>query len=769
GAELVTPEMIERGVPLALSEAGLGRDVKGLWPVLPELYKAWIGRLDRAGFWTRGEIYRLAALQAARLTKGEGEVFKKRPWLDAGTRGGRVYLAGFYALTKAEEEVFSALLGLGCATVVAYEESGPNPRPFLHQGHDLHSQIFKAQGLCRDTASSRQGDEGGGCCVSMAPDEEAIVLPNADALIPVLEWLVGTRRVQFNISMGYPLKNTPAAQLLILVLDAQDSRERGSYHITQYLNVLRHPYVKGLKPSGAAGASRPSRGLLDAPPSSGPDLESRGGLSPVDESFRETVHWIEGWTKRKRPVFVNCEEVADAYLKETGNGPCASFLRHVHQRLFSGLEGAASVGDFASRLKHILCLFTGSLAIAAYPLAGDFISELMEFVDSFSSGPLSLEPMTPNGFRFLFTYLLREARIPFSGIPLDGLQVLGMLETRCLNFKKVMVFDVNEGVFPPEDRPEPILPPGLRRVLGLPGRERAVDISRHYLRRLISAAGEAHLFFAEGKDRIRSRFIEEIIWEEEKKTSSCGYKVEKEEAPYMPPVIYRPVLRGKEGLADRLSSFVFSASTIDTYLNCPFRFYAAYILGVKEERPGNEDELDPAVIGTLVHRILKRAYEPWLDKEIRLDGDAEGLLAYYIDEVLKEEFGPEDDLSVTVRLFREVVFYRLTGLLRLEQGYQGARFLMGLEKGCEAEIIIPRGKTIRLKGVLDRIERDADGTFWVIDYKTGGDLKLPSGELRGFGREEMKKTIGSFQLPVYLILCDRMFGLKGDWTRLNAA
>lgn len=739
GAGLVTPEKIDNAVPLALKDAGLGEDVCGLWPLLPKLYRAWMDSLGKACLWTRGEKYRLAVCAIQRLVSGGSDLRPLPAWLEAGCE--RIGLAGFYAPTKAEEEIFSALCGMGSATMIdedIHPDIASHPRLFFHPCSDLHSQISTAVKFFKGRQQSFNQQ-------SFPPDEEVIVLPDPNALIPVLEWLIGVRGVPFNISMGYPLEHTPPARLLGLVLDAQEGREGGGYHTMEYLNVLRHPYIKGL-------------GLPDAP--------DTGNTMGDGVCFRGIVHWIEAWIAKKRPAFVDCEEVIRAYEDE--GGLCADFLKEIHKKLFLDLEKAGDVKGFASSLFGVLDLLTVYRTHGIHPLTEEFISSLTEFLESLLVGDISSEPITANGFRFLFRYLIQTMRIPFSGLPLYGLQVLGMLETRCLSFKKVMVFDVNEGVLPPDEKINPILPPGLKHHLGLPDSRKAAEISRHYLYRLISSAEEVHLFFSEGGENVRSRFIEEIIWEKEKRIKKIDEPRQKKPLSVAPPCL-SPVSRPKDGVLGRLSSFVFSSTSIDTYLACPFRFYARFCLGIKENNSVRHDAMGPDVIGMIIHRILKEVYEPWLDKEI-CPGMARAGLELFVDGVLCEEFGGNgfDSLDVSVRLLREVILYRLGHLLELERDQRPT--LLGLEKGCETEIELNNGNKVRLKGVLDRVERDGDGVIWVIDYKTGDKVKIPSGDMSGgFERETLKRTVGSFQLPFYLILCDKAFSLSGDWTRTNAA
>ncbi|MCD6197618.1 MAG: hypothetical protein J7K15_03460, partial [Deltaproteobacteria bacterium] len=225
GTELVPPALIKQAVPAALADAGITEEARGLWPILPGLYSKWLDTLAGNSLWSRGEKYRIAA-----------EHIDGLEWPFS-----QIYLAGFAALNQAEEKVFSALTRLGIARVVV--QDGPSPwrtsdakwkhlerlryvchgtwdieitkspnQPinqltnfFFHQGFDLHSQIQMAEDVFARDLKSQGG---------LAPDQEAVVLPRPEPLIPVLSRLFEDTSVPYNISMGYPLERTALAQLL---------------------------------------------------------------------------------------------------------------------------------------------------------------------------------------------------------------------------------------------------------------------------------------------------------------------------------------------------------------------------------------------------------------------------------------------------------------------------------------------------------------------------------------------------------------------------
>jgi len=760
GTELVPPARIKQAVPSALADAGITEGARGLWPVLPGLYSKWLDALAGNSLWSRGEKYRIAA-----------EHIDGMEWPFS-----QIYLAGFAALNRAEEKAFSVLTRTGIARVVV--QDGPSPwmvndvkwkhlerlrsvchgtwdveitrspdhqMPEFHQGFDLHSQIQMAEDVFALDL------EGQGW---PAPDQEAIVLPRPEPLIPVLSRLFEDAAVPYNISMGYPLERTALAQMLDSVFKAREGRVDGKYYVPHYLAVLRHPYIKSLR-------------LYS------PSISDQQASQSPDFSLRSVVHFLEAWLAREKRSFVRLEELekAIAHLDEK-DFPASQFLSHVHQMCFKAFDGLKKIGKLATALKKLLEWTVEYGTATGYPLTGEFMTAMAGLLDELEAGPVSMETASASGIHSLFGHLVRQTRIPFRGIPLEGFQILGFLETRCLKFQRVMIFDVNEGVLPPESRPDPILPPDLRRHLGLPDKKQAVEISRYHFQRLLAGAKEIHLFFSEDKGRVRSRFIEELIWEAEKHAGR------RDVIPIHNPVMVpRPKIpsafpvKKSPQVIDFLSSFTFSATALDTYLSCPFRFYAKYVLGLDAPDTIDRDEIDPLLVGNLVHDILREFYLPWLDREIQFEADCEKALVKRSDMALEGIFGPGVKWSGSVRLFREVLLYRLSNFLRLERKHAQGHMLMGLEVPCKMDLNLGGGRKVRVKGVLDRIEKDRKGTVWVIDYKTGSIIQLPRATVASgvSGRETIKQEIASFQLPMYLLLCDRHYGLGSGWSGMNAA
>ncbi len=755
GTELVDATAVERAVVIALQEAGLSEEARGIWQTLPDLFEAYKRRLLDERIATRGEDYRAAAEAMDRIDL---------PF-------DRCIIAGFTALTKAEEKVFASLARRGIARMVIHEDRGggfqthpdfaarlmglipgtwermngsvaSSPDPLSrHLGEGLdpelasgpsvssptsspHIEIFRAPDLHAELDLARKAVQE---TPSLDTSDMAIVLPDPSALVPVLAWFVEEMGAPFNVSMGYPLERTSAAGLLMKALDAVESEESGACHVPDYLAFLKHPIVMSLVPEDA--------------------LET-GDLRPV-------VHAVSNACTERRLIYADPAEIEG--IMESGDAVSPglrALLAQVHRKGLSALRAARTVQEFANALSDLLSFVTANGPAANHPFGREAIEAVIRILDETAYSPLGPEPMTVQGFRRLLAHLFRSTHIPFQGSPLAGIQVLGFLETRSLRFRHVFLLDASEGLLPGAREPDPILPDGIRRTMGLPARETAVGIVRHHFRALIAGAGTVHIFSTEKEDAEPSRFVQELIWEEEKKKGElCAVTVTSLAESYRVPL---PELRPRPKTNEVLSllrGFTYSPHALDTYLGCPFRFHARYVLGIEEPRPMVQAEIDPLITGEIVHETLEEFYKTFLGWPIEAGEAWEARLELACDQTLEKRFDEPASWSGPVRLFREILLYRLRNFVEEDLKTAKGRRLLGLEERACAWLTLSDGSSVHLSGRLDRVELDPDGTLWVMDYKTGRTGMpplLPPGPISG--RHEIKKTLGSLQLPVYLIL-----------------
>jgi ATP-dependent helicase/nuclease subunit B len=741
--------------------ADVPADAIALLEGLEQIYTAFDRLLAAQGLTTGGKRLRLLA---------EGI---ERTQLDKGP----IYLAGFYALTNAEERIFRHLYARGARVLwhadpdhlpplyrrwkddwgLEVETKGKDapasPQLHYYEAYDLHAELLQMQvhipaGIQR-------------------PDQCALVLPDPSALIPALYSL--PPRMPVNVSLGYPLERTALSSLLEQLMRLQEGRdEEGAYYHQDYLTLIRHPYLRRLPtPSGKEG--RICLHFLEE------KIRYYGKPFLTQKELLEVLAISEDEERDRRFLATEALDLPEV----------RGFVCELHRQLLEPWKAVETARGLAAAIRGLVRFlfipFVGTEdALYDHPLDNEFIYTLEgSVIPSLEDALFAEHPMDP---RLLFS-LLREvihmARTPFEGHPLVGLQVLGLLETRLLSFDTVIVIDVNEDIIPAYEEINPLLPEPLKGALGLKGREREEAVVRYHFERLISSAKEAHLLWQastmpgsgglEGK-RVRSRFVEGLLWEEEKKRG-CLLEDAVAKAPLR--ISGRSLLRqgglekgGKDHqqvkafLLERSLRYGLSASLLNTYLLCPLKFYYQYLLGLKPA-VAVADDVDSAALGEIIHQSLEAYFAPYRKRQYRkaADTDAERLISTFQKRFTGSPM--YRCLAPEKKFFLEyVAAYRLKAyLLQMPE----TTFIEALEQ--EYRLLLPLGPgQLTFYGKVDRIDK-REGHRIILDYKTGrvaafgkGDFErciLPFAIPKELGYADLKAVkdaIEDLQLPLYCLL-----------------
>ncbi|MFH0877748.1 MAG: PD-(D/E)XK nuclease family protein [Candidatus Omnitrophota bacterium] len=680
---------------------------------------------------TRGLLYRQAAEASARA---------EFPAFD------HILFCNFFYCHKTEEQIFKVLRERGKAlfffqgdpcdwTVLSRVAKNLNvqlqptaaavskaPEISYHAGFDLHSQVC----LVREILKSKK-----------SLDRAVIVLPEPNSIIPLLSEIAVLAR-DFNVSLGYPLNRSSLYALLEVMFAAQQTRKNNSYYAKDYLKVLSHPLVKNLSVSGPAAATRilvhkieeVLTGIVKTPLAGSLflDLKDIEELPELTHSVLQTTGKMELGVSRK-----DLEKI----------------LRTVHEMFFRSWQDVTSFEQFASSLEQSLDFLARRSPLAQYPLNLNIVEEMFRCQREFAHASFRGEVFAPTEIFKIFQNRLKDAVVSFSGSPLKGLQILGLFETRALAFDHVIVLDANEGVLPRLKVYEPLIPRDVMMSLGLNRLEKEDEIQRYQFLRLIAGAQKVHLVYQKSADKEKSRFIEELIWKEEKKTKTLdagGVQQGRFRTKVLPK---EAVVAKTDDVAQFLKTCRYSASSINTYLHCPLRFYYQYVLGL-EEKEDLLDEPEAADIGNFVHELLETTFRPWVGHQPKLD---EKFKKHFLKEF---ELAFERDLVRKMKsdafLTKEVLEFRLKIFLEHEEQRQ-VKVLLGVEKTFLDTIPLAEGE-ILFKCKIDRIDRLVDESLLVLDYKTGSGDVFPSRpekiEATDFSRSALKKTVKSFQLPIYL-------------------
>lgn len=576
-----------------------------------------------------------------------------------------------------------------------------------------------------------------------ALEDTVVVLPNTDSLLPLLTAVGGSLK-EFNISMGYPLKRSALYALLELMVQAQATRRENLYYARDYLKLLQHPLVKNLNL----------------------------GKDPV--AVRMLVHKIEEALKGdvltaiSGSLFMDLQDPLNddqLWQEFSAQGQLKEALNAIHAVFLKNFQDMHCAADLAKALQEFAVFMHAHSAMERYPLNTQIMVRLQQVAGELAGSTFAQEPFETRELLRILEERLSAEMVAFTGSPLRGLQILGLFETRALNFKNVIVLDVNERTLPNLNIYEPLIPREVMIKLNLDRLELEEEIQRYGFMRLISAAREVHLIYQQNTDRVRSRFVEELIWEQERRKSAIG-TVEIIRPAFEVSVARkeRSIPKTKE-IMDFLKGFTFSASSINTYVRNPYEFYCRYVLGLKEQ----DDLLDDPQsrhIGTFVHNLLEEAFKGFIGKKPVIDEH----FRRYFQKIYATCF-----TEIFTRLKRSDSFLVDTVLkTRLE------RFLDLEAKRCEEQVdkvlfierrfdeVVALGEhQVRFTYRFDRVDQMVDGKVLILDYKTGAVDPMPKGtdalERLPLSRENIRDHVQSFQMPLYLrYLCRQYPGKPVD-------
>ncbi|MBU1869358.1 MAG: PD-(D/E)XK nuclease family protein, partial [Candidatus Omnitrophica bacterium] len=549
----------------------------------------------------------------------------------------------------------------------------------------------------------------------------------------------------FNISMGYPLKRSTLYSVFSFIFKAQETKKPDGYYAKDYLKALRHPLVKNLR-------------LVNQNPAI---------TRVLVHKIEEVLSGIEK-TEISGSLFVklyNIEHCKDLYelamstMKnmgiEAGYDELKKIVKELHQLLFLPWEGLANFREFALCLEASLKTLSEKSYLKEYPLNLKIMQRLFDLKDEFKDCAFSEENFSKEEIFKIFQHKLDNDVVSFAGSPLKGLQILGLQETRALSFENVIVLDLNEGVLPNLKVTEPLIPREVMIRLGLNQLEKEEEIQRYQFRRLLASAKNVHLIYEENEKKQRSRFIEELLWEKQKEKKDI--EVLDIKSPVF-GVSFLPAaaeIKKNAEIIDFLRAKTYSASSVNTYLDCPMRFYFQYVLGLKE-KDDLLDEPEGAAVGTFIHELLEGQFIRFKGKPPVIDKDFEG--AFW--DAFEKKF--ERDFSRRMRsdafLIKEIMLFRLKRFLDNENKRKVAQVLE-LEKKFKGKIELDKG-IFKFEARIDRIDRLRDGSILVVDYKTGS-LSAPRDVNRlgdfQMSRESLKQKIKSFQLFIYLYFVDKKY------------
>lgn len=577
-------------------------------------------------------------------------------------------------------------------------------------------------------------------------NKTVIVLPEPDFILPLLS-AISAQLEEFNISMGYPLKRSSLYALLVLMFTVQSSRKQGLYYSRDYLKVLRHPLVKNLSLTGDSAITRVVIHKIEEALTGDIATAISGHLFVRLEAIESDERLIDH--------ILDALKAMDLSLDHR---TVKNILVDVHRHFFSCWQDVQTCAAIAEVLNMFLDLMRRTSTMAQYPFNERIAERMQEIMAEFACAAFHNETFTADELFRIVQDRLGSELVAFSGSPVRGLQILGLLETRSLSFDQVIVVDVNEKVLPNLNIYEPLIPREVMIKMNLDRLELEEEIQRYQFMRLISSARDVHLIYQERTDKERSRFIEELIWEQEKKSGHLNAVPITRPGFTVAVSKQRKVIPKTPAVAAFLKNMTFSASSINMYLRNPYEFYLSYVLGLKEK----DDLLDDPEgkhIGTFVHELLDETFKNFVHKKPVLDAVFHRHFFKVFEARFTKTFG--DEMKSDAFLMKAVLETRLQRFVEQEAGRVEAEVeeILFIERKFENVIDLPCGP-VRLTYRVDRVDRMKDGTIMILDYKTGGSDAIPKiAELAQskLSRELIRDYAGSVQMPLYVHYLDRQY------------
>jgi hypothetical protein len=661
-----------------------------------------------------------------------------------------IFFAGLFATGEVEKKLIKTICERGKAEIVI--EGNPEEWPILKQfvshlgagieeikcqttepasvkiyaGFDTHSEIIKAQEILKAINSKKT----------------ALVLPLSESLFPLLTFAVDRIDTKYNISLGYPFFRTSVFDLIANILNAQLTKRKGGLYSTgSYLQVLLHPFIKNLE---------------------------------VSENVRTLIYYIEKsltgniQSSISGKPFIVLDEIESAPQgKEAMNSNEHKILKELHEIFFQNIERADNLFEISVALDKSLHFILTYTPLRSYVLSGEIFREVYESLENLKHARFCRETLHSDkeeNKRILcdfILYHLKTINLPFETKPIEDLEIIGVLESRSIAFDAVVMLDVNEGIMPQPKRIDPLIPLGIYDKLGIPSPEFNEEIYRYYFYRLVRSAKEVHLLYIDAEDKQRSRYIEQLLWEQEKLKKQLNvipieHTINKIN---LKPHMSMPEIKKTDIALQKIKSMVYSPSAIDNYIKCPLLFYYSNILKFEEKRFVTED-IDIMDRGNLIHRILFDTFKGFMKREID---------SLHYDDILnklREEIESSFKNKVVTGdyyLFKTLAGYKLESFLRKNiRNAPGPFIIQHLEETIRGDVTTSDGP-IRFKGRIDRIDLSLHSSEnMIIDYKTGNTRQYSQNILKrtDFSSiDDIHKNVESFQLPLYIFLFQQMFSV----------
>lgn len=533
--------------------------------------------------------------------------------------------------------------------------------------------------------------------------QTAVVLCNEGLLQTVIHCLpneVG----QVNVTTGYPLSQTPVAALLVQLIELQVNgydASRNRFRLHQTNSVLRHPYVSN---------------LTEAIPQLMQTLNQRKIYYPSQEQ----LHVDDVTTLLFKPVASNTQQLT-------------SWLLDVLQTV-------------AKKTSTADPLFQESV-FRAYTL----LNRLSGLIND---GDLQVDIIT---LQRLITQLIQTTSVPFHGEPAEGLQVMGVLETRNLDFRHVLLLSCTEGNMPKGVSDTSFIPYSIRKAYGLTTIDHKVAIYSYYFHRLLQRADDITIVYnnatTDNQRGEMSRFLLQLMVEGKHQINYLTLQAGQTTVPFCPQAVVKShevmdmlmkrfsFIENSKHAENSLPKPLLTPTAINRYMRCPLQFYYAYVCGLREPDINDDDIIDNRIFGNIFHEASRLVYTQMMQKGHAITaGDLERLLKSKVeieravDQAFRTELFQISDPHAPFKMEldglqiinREVIIHYLRQLIEID--IRLAPFTVLDLEGDVVATLKTKHITTTIGGRIDRLDMittQQGPLIRVIDYKTGASQPRP--------------------------------------------
>ena len=704
-----------------------------IWRTLYNIYEDYRERLKSLGFAYTGMMYRCAV---ENIERGEEIELPNK----------RYVFAGFNALSECEKRLFRYLSNSehGAEFYWDYDDyyvANPSHEAGMFMRDNLH--LFPSVDKITSTNfSDTKKNFKSVACVSnvaqckyvakllesldsqMLDKRTAIVLTDENMLIPMLH-SVPECVDKVNVTMGYPLKNTLAYSLIERLFDLQ---QHGNRRSSDGVDVFYHADVHGL-------LSHPY----------------------ISDGLGEVAKKHDSYILQNRILFV------ENTLFEGGN------LLNV---IFSKQK------DWKSIAKYMLDVVSELVGLmpSAEPIDVEYLrityDEIAKVVNSIERCEFDI-PLSV--FVSLVRRHLQTVTIPYEGEPLEGVQIMGILETRNVDFENVIILSMNDANFPSDKTGQSsFIPYNLRAAYGIPTPEQHEAMYAYYFYRLVQRAKSVTMLYCSRADDKStgecSRYIHQLEYESPYniKKLSVGVDLSTEE------VVPISVAKGEyeRSILDKFTTeggAALSPTALFRYVECPLKFYLYSVAKLREQDEISET-IDALMFGNILHESMQDLYGEFVGMANPMSAIKSKCSREAVEQVVDKKISElihHSTKSVAERfsgdtiLVRDIILkYIMRGILRYDTQQSGFT-IRGLEDDIEYKYEISDARHVNLFGRADRIDERADGTLQIIDYKSGSVPHLEFNGVELLFRGEAKDRISNiFQTLLYSMMLHKNHGTE---------